>query len=111
MFYSYQTNGFYDPAFSSKIPNDAVEISQEYYRELLEGQSNGSCIDLDGNGYPILVELFRSEKEMHLQQEISRRAAYEQEADPLFFEWQAGEATQEEWQSKRNEIKQRFPKD
>jgi hypothetical protein len=40
-----------------------------------------------------------------------RKAAYEQEADPLFFKWQAGESTQAKWQEKRNEIKQRFPKE
>lgn len=42
--------------------------------------------------------------------EGSRRAAFEQEADPLFFKWQAGEATQEEWVAKRAEIRERFPK-
>ena len=41
----------------------------------------------------------------------NRRAAYIAEADPLFFKWQAGEATQEEWAAKRQEIKERFPKE
>ena len=41
----------------------------------------------------------------------NRRAAYISEADPLFFKWQAGEATQEEWAAKRQEIKERFPKE
>ena len=43
--------------------------------------------------------------------ESNRRAAYQAEADPLFFKWQAGEATQAEWQAKRDEIRQRFPKE
>lgn len=42
---------------------------------------------------------------------MMRRAAYQAEADPLFFKWQAGEATQAEWQAKREEIRQRFPKE
>ena len=42
--------------------------------------------------------------------EASRKAAYQAEADPLFFKWQAGEGTQEEWQAKREEIRQRYPK-
>jgi hypothetical protein len=42
--------------------------------------------------------------------EVSRKAAYEHEADPLFFKWQAGEATKEEWEAKRAEIRARFPK-
>lgn len=41
----------------------------------------------------------------------NRKAAYQAEADPLFFKWQAGEATQAEWQAKREEIRQRFPKE
>jgi hypothetical protein len=40
----------------------------------------------------------------------SRRNAYTLEADPLFFKWQAGEATEAEWTAKRDEIKQRWPK-
>ena len=40
----------------------------------------------------------------------NRKAAYQTEADPLFFKWQAGEGTQEEWQAKREEIRQRYPK-
>jgi hypothetical protein len=43
------------------------------------------------------------------EQEFNRQAAYTQEADPLFFKWQAGEATKEEWEAKREEIRQRFP--
>lgn len=40
----------------------------------------------------------------------NRRAAYIAEADPLFFKAQRGEATQEEWLAKIEEIKERFPK-
>ena len=45
------------------------------------------------------------------QAEAGRKVAYEQEADPLFFKWQAGEATEAEWKAKRAEIKARFPKE
>jgi len=40
--------------------------------------------------------------------ERERKAAYAAEADPLFFKWQAGEATEAQWKAKRDEIKQRF---
>ena len=43
--------------------------------------------------------------------EANRKTAYQAEADPLFFKWQAGEATQAEWEAKREEIRQRFPKE
>jgi len=43
------------------------------------------------------------------QLESLRASAFREEADPLFFEWQAGEGTQEAWQAKRAEIRARFP--
>lgn len=39
----------------------------------------------------------------------NRAAAYKLEADPLFFKAQRGEATQQEWLDKVEEIKQRYP--
>jgi hypothetical protein len=44
------------------------------------------------------------------QAETNRRAAYEGEADPLFFRAQRGEATMQEWLNKVAEIKARYPK-
>ena len=41
--------------------------------------------------------------------EALRRAAYQVEADPLFFKAQRGEATQADWLAKAEEIKARFP--
>lgn len=41
--------------------------------------------------------------------EAQRQAAYQSEADPLFFKWQAGESTEAEWLAKREEIGARFP--
>ena len=43
------------------------------------------------------------------EMKASREAAYKEEADPLFFKSQRGEATVEEWQAKVAEIKARFP--
>jgi hypothetical protein len=43
------------------------------------------------------------------EQEIKRKAAYQEEADPIFFMSQRGEATVEEWQVKVAEIKLRYP--
>jgi hypothetical protein len=76
----------------------------------------------DGNTIPAgLVEItmdevraINSAKQLALtaeQIEANRKAAYTAESDPLFFKWQAGEATQAEWQAKRSEIKARFPKE
>ena len=43
------------------------------------------------------------------EQEAKRQSVYTAEADPLFFKWQAGEATEVEWLAKREEIRTRFP--
>jgi hypothetical protein len=38
-----------------------------------------------------------------------RAEAYRNESDPLFFKWQRGEATEQEWLDKVNEIKTTYP--
>lgn len=42
-------------------------------------------------------------------QQDNRRVAYINEADPLFFKAQRGEASIEDWQAKVEEIKVRYP--
>lgn len=54
-FYSASTGGFYTPDINPVMPADAVEITEEYYQSLLEGQSNGLQIVADTQGYPILI--------------------------------------------------------
>ena len=50
-------------------------------------------------------------KEAKLQQwENSIRNVYQKEADPLNMKWQRGDATEQEWLDKIEEIKERFPK-
>lgn len=41
--------------------------------------------------------------------EANRATAYRTEADPLFFKAQRGEATNDEWLAKIEEIKARYP--
>jgi hypothetical protein len=43
------------------------------------------------------------------QQSAARAVAYSNEADPMFFMSQRGEATNDEWLAKVAEIKARFP--
>ena len=38
-----------------------------------------------------------------------RRNAYQTESDPLFFQWQRGEATEQAWKDKVAEIQARYP--
>lgn len=52
MRYSAKTKGFYD---DSNYPKDSVEISYEYYKELLEAQDQGNSIEPNEKGLPIVA--------------------------------------------------------
>jgi hypothetical protein len=41
--------------------------------------------------------------------DAQRHAAYVAESDPLFFQWQRGEATEQDWLDKVAEIQARYP--
>lgn len=47
---------------------------------------------------------------INFEAEVNRAEAYRNESDPLFFKWQRGEATEQEWLDKVAEIKARYPK-
>ncbi|HHF6001216.1 TPA: hypothetical protein ACUMYW_000227 [Haemophilus influenzae] len=52
----YYKNGFFDDTDGGFVPESAVEISQETYLELLNGQSQGKQIIVDKAGNPILID-------------------------------------------------------
>ena len=52
----YYKNGFFDDADGGFVPESAVEISQDKYIELLNGQSQGKQIIADKTGYPVLID-------------------------------------------------------
>lgn len=41
--------------------------------------------------------------------EVQRLAAYRNDADPLFFKWQAGEATEQNWKEARAAVVEKYP--
>ena len=56
-FYSASTGGFYTSEIhGDNIPADAVEITEQQWKDLLDGQSNGKVIMPDANGYPTLQD-------------------------------------------------------
>ena len=66
------------------------------------------AFDADGN--PVIYDRAAVEAEaQRMKARQSRAAAYANEADPLFFKAQRGEATQADWQAKVDEIRQRYP--
>lgn len=54
-------------------------------------------------------EAARRRSEVLSTVESQRKAAYQEEADQLFFKWQAGEGTEADWLAKRQEIRDRYP--
>lgn len=38
-----------------------------------------------------------------------RKAAYQETSDPVFFQWQSGEATKEEWLAAREAVRNSYP--
>ena len=61
----YWKNGFY---LEQNKANTRVEITDEYWKELLNGQSNGKIIESDDNGYPILKDFVLSQKDLYEQE-------------------------------------------
>lgn len=111
MFYAKSTGGFYDPDIhGEQIPKDAVEITDQEYTALIEGQSSGKIIIADESGKPILADVPPpSEDDLLKTAKATRALAYQAESDPIFFKWQRGEATEQEWLDKVAEIKTRYP--
>ncbi|HHF1624175.1 TPA: hypothetical protein ACPI87_000037 [Haemophilus influenzae] len=52
----YYKNGFFDDTDGGFVPESAVEISQETYLELLNGQAQGKQIIANKTGHPSLIE-------------------------------------------------------
>jgi hypothetical protein len=92
---------------------------------ILSRKFEGSEWALDGDDYAGLTWLSESSKptkaaleklwptvqhELELERvKEARREAYRLESDPLFFEWQRGEATEQAWKAKVAEIQKRHP--
>lgn len=53
---TYFKDGFFNDDFGGFVPEGAIEISEEKYIELLEGQEQGKQIISDKQGTPVLLE-------------------------------------------------------
>ena len=54
--FSAKTTGFYLIGFHADIPADAVDITENKWRELMSGQEAGKIIAADDTGYPVLLD-------------------------------------------------------
>lgn len=81
MFYSAETNSFFNPAIhGDRLPADAVELTSQQYRDLLDGQSAGKRLSAGPNGHPVLSDAPPPSPASREQIEAARLRAY---ADPL----------------------------
>ena len=51
----YFKDGFFDDSYGGFVPEGAVEISQDKYIELLNGQAQGKQIVVEKTGHPVLI--------------------------------------------------------
>lgn len=70
--------------------------------------SEGNPVNDNGVWKQVWNVTDKSVDEVNAIHDSNRKEAYREESDPLFFKWQRGEATQQEWLDKVNEIKQRW---
>jgi len=98
-----------------------VDISQ-----ILQARFPGKKWALSGNEYSGLEWLDDSKKPtekelanlwpevenefLNKTVEASRQLAYREESDPIFFRWQRGEATEQDWLLAVETVKNKFPK-
>lgn len=75
MKYSASTNGFYDDEINAGfIPDDAVDLTQEQYKELIAGQAAGQEIVADQRGFPRLQDHVATEEEINRARNNKARA-------------------------------------
>lgn len=76
LFYAPTTGGFYNSIdHANKIPEDAVEISEQAYSALFAAPFLNRCIKADAKGYPVLSEVMVDRIEAQVLNETHWRDA------------------------------------
>jgi len=80
----------------------------------LDGDTYDGLTWFSDNSKPSQAELDAAwpavqQQQAQAQVDAQRHAAYVAESDPLFFQWQRGEATEQQWRDKVAEIQARYP--
>lgn len=108
-------------SFPQDIPEDTLAEFSVFSVQTTEPPAASETEVVENAGYLQLQDntwiqawrvrpMTEQELEQHAQQKDERRkSAYQNEADPLFFKAQRGEATHQEWLDKVAEIKARYP--
>ena len=93
--YTLTEHGVIRGSDNASIPNADGNRDWQAYQEWLAGGNTPAPYVPE----PVTVE----------QIQAQRRQAFQQEADPLFFKVQRGEATEQEWLGKVQQIRERYP--
>ena len=112
MRYSKTTSCFYpEDIFYKDLPDDIETVERSEYDKAMARQPDerfeivsGKCVI---SKIPPVILTVEQQNAIVTQQ---RQAAYVAEADPLFYQYQRGEVTKEEWLAAVEAIKERFPK-
>ncbi|HGY5137057.1 TPA: tail fiber assembly protein [Citrobacter braakii] len=115
-YYSNETNGFYDSEINGDdIPQDAVEITDETWMELLSGQEEGKIISADENGYPVLTDQppLSHEELIAIAEQVRQQLLTH--ADAVMLDWRtelmlgeisdANRAKLSAWMAYKNDVK------
>lgn len=113
-YYSPSQRGFYDKDIHKSIPDDCVEITEEYHKALLDKQSEGFVISFkDGN--VVCEDEYHSEEDRAAMYKSFRRASYPSVQEQLDMLWHSmddgtipGKDT--EWFKTIADIKEMYPK-
>ena len=112
-YYSPSTKGFYDKQIhGDNIPNDVIEISDQYHSELLEKQSEGYNIVFHGNNV-ITEKVIPTEIELANTYKYDRISEYPDmgdQLDMLYHDIKDGKLDSGQWIKSIEEIKTKYPK-
>lgn len=99
------TEIFYDEVDDMNVYINGKCISDDIGNPIFRHLGNDKVEEIDSSVYSDSLYAYK------LNQVIEqRKAAYREESDGLFFDYQRGDATKEEWEAKVKEIKVKYPK-
>lgn len=81
--YSPSNNAFYDTAINKVIPEDAVDITETEWADLLAGQANGQLIACGADFRPCLTEQPLPTADELISQAENKRSKLRTEADTI----------------------------
>ncbi|WP_455853111.1 tail fiber assembly protein [Pantoea endophytica] len=81
-YYSASNNAFYDSEINIVLPEDSLEITDQVWRAMLVGQSDGQVIAADKDGMPSLTDHVLTDDEITAQN-VAKKTELRAEADRI----------------------------